>query len=71
MSKALVTIRTSTLTAAKTSAMTALGRRSETLQVLNFFLHAGIELLRLVVVFDIMDLVKEVWIIDAEHLILK
>lgn len=46
-------------------------RRVQTLHILSLFLHARVELLRLVVILDIVNLVKKVGILDPEHLILE
>jgi len=46
-------------------------RRVQTLHILSLFLHARVELLRLVVILHIVNLVKKVGIFDPKHLILE
>lgn len=59
-----------TLAAAAIQAATTM-RRVLTIHILSLFLHARVELLRLVVILDVVNLVKKVGILYPEHLILE
>lgn len=66
----IIGTKSNTLAAAAIQAPTTM-RRVQTLHILSLFLHARVELLRLVVILHIVNLVKKVGIFDPKHLILE